>query len=295
MSVIEWLPKKLDKYQQRHNFISFLVAVMKKYGDDQAGTQAALITFYGFLSLFPLLLVFFTVISRLLNHYPHLQQRVITAVLQYFPIAASQLQHNIHSSHREGLSLIVEILIFIYGARGVAGSLQNACNHIWAIPPKERPGFPKNLLRSMGLIAAGGTGLVLTTTGLSYITAIGRDDLLVKLLLAVIAFVLNLGVFLTIFRFATSSSIKTSKLVLGAIVSAILWQVLQAFGSFLVLHEFRQASALYGIFALVLGLLFWFSIQAQFTLYAIEINVVRVKKLWPVSFLGQPLSAHKKA
>ena len=75
---------------------------------------------------------------------------------------------------------------------------------------------------------------------------------------------------------------------LGAAIAAVFWQVLQDFGSFLVLHEFREASAVYGIFALVLGLLFWFYLQAQFTLYAIEVNVVRVKKLWPRSFLAPP-------
>jgi len=283
MAVIYRVPRNLDDYQQRHVFVSFVFAVLKKYGDDQAGVQAALITYYGFVSLFPLLLVFFTLMSLILSHDPHLEHRVVSSVLQYFPVAGVQLQNNIHSIHREGLSLIIELLIFFYGARGVASSLQNASNHIWGIPPKDRPGFPGNLIRSFGLIAIGGVGLILTTTGLSYVTAISRGEIVLKVVLVLLTFALNFGVFLVIFRFATSSTINTRKFILGALVAAVFWQVLQAFGSFLVLHEFKEASAVYGIFALVLGLLFWFYLQAQFTLYAIEVNVVRVKKLWPVS------------
>ncbi len=290
MSVIDFIPKKLDKYQQRRPLLSFLFAVLKKYSDDQAGAQAALITYFVFVSLFPLLLVFFTVMGILLRHDPHLQARVISSVLQYFPVAADQLQRNIHSFHREGLSLIIEILIFIYGARGIAASLQNACNEIWDIEPKDRPGFPNNLLRSIGVIVFGGLGIVISTTGLSYFTSIWHGNTILRTLLILITLVLNFVVFLVVFRFATSPKIKTKKLIFGAMMAAIFWQILQSFGSYLVLHEFRQASAVYGIFALVLGLLFWFYLQAQFTLYALEFNVVRVKKLWPISFFGQPIN-----
>ncbi len=283
MLSISKIPRRFDDYQKRHTGLSFLIAVLKKYGDDQAGNQAALITYYAFVSLFPLLLVFFTVLGSGLKHHAQLQERIINSVLQYFPVIGQQLQNNIHGIHRAGLSLVVEIIIVLYGARGVANTLQNACNHLWDVPPKLRPGFPSNLIRSMELIVGGGLGLVLTTTGLSYATGIGHRSALVKLPLVVIALLLNCLVFLLVFRIATAPSIKTKSLILGAVVSAVFWQILQTIGSFLVLHEFREASAVYGIFALVLGLLFWFYIQTQFTLYAMEINIVRVKKLWPRS------------
>lgn len=294
MSGIDRLLKKIDKYQQQHRLFGFLYAVLKKYGDDQAGNQAALITYYGFLSLFPLLLIFFTIIRLGFHHNIVLQQKIIESSLKYFPVVGQQLQNSIHASHRTGLSLVIEILIFLYGARGVASALQNACNHIWGVPLKDRPDFVHSLGRSIGLLLFGGVSLVLTTSGISYATTIGHGVYLLKTILVILSLGLNIGVFLLAFRLATAKVVKTKNLILGSIVTAVFWQILQIFGSLLVLHQFREASALYGTFALVLGVLFWFYLQAEITLYAIEINVVRIKKLWPRSFFEPSQSSTGK-
>jgi membrane protein len=60
---IEQVLRALDRFQQGHTVLGFPVAVAKKYGDDQAGKHAALLAYYGFLSLFPLLLVFVTLLG----------------------------------------------------------------------------------------------------------------------------------------------------------------------------------------------------------------------------------------
>ena len=66
------------------------------------------------------------------------------------------------------------------------------------------------------------------------------------------------------------------------------WQVLQAIGGFLVGHYLRHTSQVYGVFAIVLGLLFWLYLGAQLTLYAAEVNVVAARRLWPRSRLRPP-------
>jgi len=60
---IRRLVQALDDFQQRRRWLAFPVAVVKKYGEDQAGQKAALLAYYGFLSLFPLLLVAVTVLG----------------------------------------------------------------------------------------------------------------------------------------------------------------------------------------------------------------------------------------
>ena len=54
---------KLDDYQRRHPWLGFPFAVVKKFGDDEAGKQAALMAYYAFFSLFPLMLVMVTVLG----------------------------------------------------------------------------------------------------------------------------------------------------------------------------------------------------------------------------------------
>ena len=75
---VERLLRAADRFQQRHTVLGFPVGVAKKYGDDQAGKHAALLAYYGFLSLFPLLLVFVTLLAYALANNQALQRQVVT-------------------------------------------------------------------------------------------------------------------------------------------------------------------------------------------------------------------------
>jgi uncharacterized BrkB/YihY/UPF0761 family membrane protein len=66
-------------------------------------------------------------------------------------------------------------------------------------------------------------------------------------------------------------------------------------GAYLVDHQLRHASQIYGFFASVIGLLFWLSLAAQVTLYAAEANVVWARRLWPRSIVQPPLTRADKA
>ena len=104
----------------------------------------------------------------------------------------------------------------------------------------------------------------------------------------------NVGLFLLAFRVLTPQQIPTRQLLAGALVAGVAWQVLQAVGGFLVGHYLRHTSQVYGVFAIVLGLLFWLYLGARLTLYAAEVNVVAARRLWPRSLL-QPPSANTNA
>jgi hypothetical protein len=67
MDRLKRLVQAADDFQQRHRWLAFPVAVVKKYGEDQGGHRAALLAYYGFFSLFPLLLVAVTLLAAELN------------------------------------------------------------------------------------------------------------------------------------------------------------------------------------------------------------------------------------
>ncbi len=139
---------KANKFQQTHSWAGFSFAVIKKYGDDEAGYQGALITYYGFLSLFPLLLVATSVIGLIASNNPHLRDQLTSSISSYFPTLGSQLQASVHSSTKSGAALVIGLLLTLYGARGGADASQHALNHIWHVPKSARPGFPKNIIKS---------------------------------------------------------------------------------------------------------------------------------------------------
>ncbi len=282
--------RAVDDFQQRHRFIAFPVAVWKKFSDDEAGNLAALIAYFAFVSIFPLLLVLITFLGIALRNDPALQQRVLTSALTEFPVIGEQLRANVHSLNRTGVGLAVGLVGTLLGARGVSGAVQNAMNAVWEVPRHQRPGFPFSLLRSLGIIGVLGIG-VLATTALSGLGTWGGRVLggvPGSVAAIAVSLVVNIGLFWLGLRVSTASTIRSRDLRVGAALAAIVWQALQTLGVYFVTHSLRHASSLYGTFGLVLGLVAWFYLQAQFTLYAVEVDVVRVRGLWPRSLFPPP-------
>ena len=128
----------MDRFQQKHTWAGFPIAVIYKYADDQGNYLAALITYYGFLSLFPMLLLLSTVLGFTLAGNPEMQQQILDSTLAQFPVIGDQLGDP-QGLRGSGVGLAIGILGTIYGAMGVAQAVQNAMNIIWSVPRLKRP------------------------------------------------------------------------------------------------------------------------------------------------------------
>jgi membrane protein len=285
----------VDRRQQQSRRLSFAAAVIKKFGDDQAGQLAALIAYYGFLSLFPLLLVFVTVLGFVLQGNPSAQSSVLHSTLSQFPIIGDQLQKSVHSLKGNGLSLAIGLIGSLLAGLGITGATQNAFNQVWYVAHRDRPNFVKSRLRGLGLLLVLGVLAIVSTVAAGLVTA-GGATVLGVVGGIIVALVINMLLFFTAFRFLTASEINTADLLPGVVMAAILWQILQHIGGYYVDHVIRHAKETSGFFSLVLGLLAWLYLGGQVTLLAAEVNVVRARRLWPRSFFANPLlEADKRA
>ncbi|MFF4579926.1 YihY/virulence factor BrkB family protein [Streptomyces sp. NPDC001389] len=289
MNPVERALRALDRTQQRHTGPAVAVGVVKKYGDDRGSLLAALITYYGFIALIPLLLLLSTVLGFVLHGHPGAQRAVVDSALADFPIIGDQLRQNIHSVQGSGLALVIGTLGLLYGALGIAQVLQHAMAEVWNVPGVKRPGYWPRLGRSLLLFAVLGSGLVLATAAASLVatTLSGAPARVGGLVLSA---VVNTGLCLACFRILTPPQIQWRALLPGSVVAGPLFTVLQAFGAVLVAHQLRHASQVYGFFATVIGLLSWLFLAAQITVYAAETNVVRARRLFPRSLLQPPLT-----
>jgi YihY family inner membrane protein len=291
MNPFERTARWLDRLQQRHRSFAFPFAVIKKYGDDDAGHQAALITYYGFLSLFPLLLVATSVVDILAQNNPNIQTQLNQLVADYFPIVGDSLQKSIHSSTRSGVALAIGLLFTIYGARGVADAVRNLLDHAWAIPRAKRSGFPLNAIKSFSLLLGAGLGILAAATLASVATsALGHAWYWRAIPLSINAVLLYI-IFMFVFLIGTSRRFKRKDLRMGAVLATLGLLILQTVGGYLITHHLKNLSGLYGQFAVVLALLFWIYLQAQVFVYSTEVNVVHTYKLWPRSLVQPPLTA----
>lgn len=285
MEKIKWPLKKLDSWQQKFKPTAFAAAVIKKFSDDDGGYLAALITYYVFLSLFPLLLVATTVIDFLFIDYKELHTRIIAGINEYFPALSGQLQNSIAGLQSHGWRLLIGLLIAIYGARGGAAALRYTFNKIWEVPKKAQLGFPLSALHSLLIVLVGGGGLVLAAVLSSY--AVGVSDVFIyRLIPLALSFASLVGVFYIVFSISINSREPSRKdLLISALAAAIGVQILQLIGGYLVTHHLKSATSLYGTFAFVLGLLFWIYLQVQILLLAAFAGVVHARKLWPRKLL----------
>lgn len=282
------LTERLDSYQQRHRWVGFPLAVVYKFFDDQGGYLAALITYYGFLSIVPLLLLATAGLGFLLQGNSELEQRILDSALTQFPVIGDQL------SGPAGLSgsttaVVIGVVGSLYGALGVAQAAQNAMNVAWAVPRNRRPDPFRSRLRSGSLLLTAGLALVGTTvlsavsTGAMSLGAALGVVLSVATMLVGIA--LNAAVFVFAFRLLTAAPLSVRDVLPGAIAAAVIWQLMQSVGVAYVNTVVTGASATNGVFALVLGLIAWIYVCSIALVTCVQLNVVRSKRVWPRSLL----------
>jgi len=292
---IESISTWADEFQQRHAILGFPYAVVKKYGDDQAGRSAALVAYYSFVALFPLLLVLVTLSDIFLQDRPDLQKKLLESAFAQIPVIGDQLSGQVAPLSATGPALIVGVLAALWAARGMASAMIDGANNVWNVPFVDRPAFPARYGRIAGLTLTISLGLISATALSGLATAapklfrgaalgvFGSPGLTFALATSFTA-----AVFLLSFRIALSSVIPTRELWRGAILGAIAWQGLQLLGSFIITRTLETSSAIYGTFTLVIGTIAYLSLAATATHLALEVDAVRAKQLWPRTLIGVP-------
>jgi membrane protein len=279
--------RAFDRAQQRRAWTAIPIAVIKKFGDDQAGSLAALVAYYAFFSLFPLLLVFVTILGFVLQGDPSAARSVEDSALGQFPIIGKQL-HAIGGLHGHVTALVIGLVTSILAGLGVTQAAQNAFDRIWAVPFKDRRNFWQSRLRGLSLLFSLGVLFIAATLASGLVTGGLGKGIVVNVIGIILSLLLNFGLFFVAFRFMTSSTIPSRCLRAGVIVAGVMWSILQAVGGYYIGHVFRKSTSTYGTFGLVIALLVWLHLGAQLTLYAAEINVVLARRLWPRSLFGPP-------
>jgi uncharacterized BrkB/YihY/UPF0761 family membrane protein len=278
----------LDGYQRRHPWLGLPIAVIYKYVDDHGNFLSAMLTFYAFVAIFPLLLLASSIFGFVLQGNPELQQRALDSALSQFPIIGNQL------GRPEGLTgsataVVVGALAALYGALGLGQAIQYAMNTAWAVPRNSRPNPFLARLRSLLLLVSAGLAVLL----ISVFSAIGSTTEVfgpwintalrwVILLATVLIVAAALSFF---FRLAAARRHSLATAVPGAVTVAVLWQLLQMVGALYATRVLAETSSMNQTFGLVLGLIGLIFLAAMIGVLGIEVNVVLSRRLWPRALL----------
>src|SRR5215470_4224503 len=288
--VIAWA----DRLQRRHGALGFPYAVVKKYGDDAGGREAALITYYGFLSIFPLLLLGVAVLSRVLAGRPDLRQRLVTAIVPQ--ALQSTVEHSLATLPTSTIPFIFGLIGLLFSGTGVVFSVYTTLNHIAAVLYRLRANFFSRYVRVFAMLAT----LLLGTVAAGALTVVatalpgqpGVQRAAAVLGSALVAFaVLLLAARLLLVRPAPLRALWPGA-VLGAAVVTLVLNV----GAPLLTRLVTKAGPVYGSFATVAGMFALLYLVSQALVYSAEVAAVRYARLWPRALdVNRPTPADARA
>lgn len=284
--------ERFDRFQQRHSWLGFPLAVRQKYADDQGGYLAAGITYYVFFSIFPLLLALTTVLGFVLRAHHGLESRVLHSTLAQFPVVGDEIRTQSLGGSTLGLAVGLAAAVWS-GTRGVL-AFESALDQLWGVPFIRRPDLIRSRLRALGLLLVLGAAVIATTALSAAGEAGGAYGLVVRLPMIGLSTLLDFALVWVALRVVTAADVSWSDLRLGAAAAAIGYQALQLLGGYYVQHVLVSAGNTYGTFALVIGLLSFVYLAVHICLLATEASIVASRRLWPRSFsaiVEQPATA----
>lgn len=268
--------------------LAFPYAVFKKFGEDKAGQLAALVAYYTFFSLFPLLLLLVTVLAIVLRNNPELQRDVLNSAVSQFPIIGEDIATNVQAISRSGIGLVIGAAGALWAGLGGVKAMQNSMDAIWDVPVREHPKIVSQLVRGFVMLVVLGA-FTLVGTGLAGAGATGTTiPLIVRLFTFPGSLLVNVLLFVVAFKILTVEDVSWRDVLPGAVIAGVAWVALQAVGNYYVARQLKNATATYGMFGIVIGLLSWLYLASQITILAAEVNVVRKHRLWPRSLSAEP-------
>jgi membrane protein len=279
--VVKRIVAAFDRWQRRHAAGGFPIAVAKKFGEDRASNLAVLIAYYAFVSLFPLLLAFVSILGFVLDDNPDLREDIVDTALARIPVLGDELQGKIQPLSGSGLALAIGLVGALWAGLGVTLALTRAFAEIWDVPRLEQANGFKARVRGLALLVILAVLLIASTaaTGLAIGGGIGPGAQRVAAILA--SMVVNGLALFTVFAVLSVRPRQIKHLLPGVALATLGTLALQSLGGWYVDHAIKDATAVYGTFALVIGLLSWFLLGAHLLLAAAEVNVVLRWRLWP--------------
>lgn len=268
-----------DRVQRRHGVFGFGYAVVKKYVDDAGGRHAALITYYGFLSIFPLLLVGVAVLSNVLVEHPSLREQLVNALVP--PELRPTVDHAVATMPSSGVPFIIGVIGLLFSATGVVFSVYDTLNHLAGVPRRLRfhlvPRYVRVLAMLITVLAGGLVVAALTVVSTAVVDTTGLEQVASAVGAAVVVFaVLLVAVKLLVARPVRLRAAWPAAAMGGVTVAAVL-----TLGTRLLTALVAHAGAIYGSFATVVGSFTLLYLVSQALLYSAEIAIVRHAQLWP--------------
>lgn len=274
---------RLDAVQRRHSMLRFPYAVLRKYLDDEGAKLAALMTYYGFLSVFPLLLFAVAVLTEILAAHRSLQERLIDELVA--PRLRPDVEQGLEQLPPAGIPLLIGAVGLLLSATGGVLAGYTALNRIWAVPCRARFGLGRRYGRALLMLLVSLLGAVIVAGHRVLISAVPRLPAAQRVASTAGAFAAVLVVLVLAHKVLTARPLRARQLLLGSVLGAAAVMAVLDLGATRLPALIARSGPVYGSFATVVGIFTLLYLVSQALVLSAEICAVQAFRLSPRSLL----------
>ncbi|HQV57318.1 MAG TPA: YihY/virulence factor BrkB family protein [Ilumatobacteraceae bacterium] len=241
--------------------------------ENRVSQNTALIAHFGFLSVFPLMIVATTLLGFILRGKPEWREKLVNSAAEQIPIIGPQLASDPGKLKGNTVVLIIGLLVTLWSGTKAFMAIQNGMDDIDGVPIEGRMGMARGRLRALigiGIIGAAQVVTVFLTTLTGIVDWFGIGEVL----LFIAAVIVNVVVVASIYHWLSTVEALWRTRLPGAIFAGVIFTVLQLIGTTIVQRAISKASNVYGTFATVIAMLTWLSLHALVALIGAQINRV---------------------
>lgn len=272
-----WTTKpKVIQLRRRSAAIDVIVESLDGFRRHLTGRNAAVLAYYGFLTLFPLLMAATTILGFALEDNPELQADIVDSALSQIPVIGADLEPG-STIDGNWWALAIGLGVALWGSLKAFVAVQGALDDVWEIPVDDRASGGVQRLKALVGIAVIGFGQVGAVTLAALVSEAGLPRI-GRILILLGGLALNMVVVGTMYRYLTSRAVTWDVVWPGALFTGVLYTALQFFGTAIVTNTLNDAESVYGTFAVTLALLSWLSLHALISLIGAEFNTALVTR-----------------
>jgi membrane protein len=258
--------------RRRHRVVDLVVEVLDGWRRHLTGRSAAVITYYGFLSVFPLFMVASTVLAIVLRNDEELRERILDTIVAQIPIIGNEILASAGELSGGAAEIVIGLAIALWASTKAFVGLHVSFDQIWDVPLDDREGAAAKRGKAVLGILVIGVGL-LASTALSVMASLADIALVGRLLLLAGTATVSTLMLLVMYRYLTTASVQWREVVVGAVGCGIFYTALQTFGVLIIDRYLARSTSSVGAFATVFALMVWINLHAMGALAGAEVNV----------------------
>lgn len=280
-SLIERIKARVGRIRAKLPVLDHLLSMIGHYGTVNGNAQAGAVTYFGFLSVFPILALAFFVVGSLSKVYYGLND-LETAINSVLPgiVGNGPNQIDVHTFQNNANAIgLIGVIGLLYAGLGWLSSMRSALEVMFEKPQQEKPNFFVGKARDLMVLAVIGATMLVSVAVSGAITGFAKDilkwlgladrpinDWLLFLVGHGLGILVTTLLFIAMFVLLARPGLPRRALVESAILGAVAFEVLKGLSVYLI--QLTHGNPAFRTFGVALILLVWINYTTRVVMFA---------------------------